>query len=46
MTWGVTTCAVLRGGQAGATVSAPSDAAIERDGLRLFSGLCAHLEQG
>ncbi|MEO0822203.1 MAG: hypothetical protein AAF074_17470 [Pseudomonadota bacterium] len=36
-----TTCAVVRGGEIGATVSAPADAIAESDGIRLFSGLRA-----
>ncbi|MEM9762949.1 MAG: hypothetical protein AAF968_10605 [Pseudomonadota bacterium] len=37
----VSTCAVIRDGERGATVSAPADTVVEIDGMRLFSGLRA-----
>ena len=37
----MTTCAVIRGGEINATVSAPADAIAETGGMRLFSGLRA-----
>ena len=37
----VTTCAVVRDGEIDTSVSAPVDAVVERDGVRLFSGLRA-----
>ncbi|MEO0823399.1 MAG: hypothetical protein AAF074_23650, partial [Pseudomonadota bacterium] len=36
-----TTCAVVRGGEISRTVSAPAEAMVERDDVRLFSGLRA-----